>query len=173
MEGNNKNLYYLDSLSDYNVASGDPDVRGWDVKDAENHTIGKVDRLLVNKESRRVVYLDVEVDQALIEKGQETYQNSSEEGIHEFVNTKGENHLIIPIGMVKIDEENKNVISDKITYSTFVRTKRIRKGTDVDRHYEITVFEHYFPEMTVDNAELENGKFYNRSEFRRRSDLKG
>jgi hypothetical protein len=45
----------------------------WDVKDANNRIIGKVDHLLVNKTAERVVYLDVEVDTTVIEEGHETY----------------------------------------------------------------------------------------------------
>jgi hypothetical protein len=47
----------------------------WDVKDANNRIIGKVDHLLVNKTAERVVYLDVEVDTTVIEEGHETYDN--------------------------------------------------------------------------------------------------
>jgi predicted RNA-binding protein (virulence factor B family) len=75
------------------------DVRGWDVKDANNRTIGKVDHLLVNKIAERVVYLDVEVDELLIEDGHNTYQTKVSDGVHQFLNKDGENHLIIPIGM--------------------------------------------------------------------------
>ncbi len=59
---NNKHLFYLNELSDYKVASDDPDVRGWKVKDSDNRVIGKVDNLLVNKNTERVVYLDVVLD---------------------------------------------------------------------------------------------------------------
>jgi hypothetical protein len=62
MTDTNKNLFNLDELSGYKVAENYSDVRGWDVKDANNRTIGKVDHLLVNKTAERVVYLDVEVD---------------------------------------------------------------------------------------------------------------
>lgn len=167
MSENNKNLYYLDDLSDYKVASGDSDVRGWEVKDADNRTIGKVDRLLANKETERVVYLDIEVDQSLIEDGHEVYDKSASEGAHEFVNKEGETHLIIPIGLVKLDEENNKVISDVINYSTFAKTKRISKSAIVDRKYEVTVFGHYFPEKTMEEVHLKDEEFYNRQEFKK------
>ncbi len=170
MSENNRNLYYLDELSDYKVASDDSDVRGWDVKDADNRTIGKVDRLLANKETERVVYLDVEVDQSLIEDGHEVYEKSVSEGAHEFVNKEGENHLIIPIGMVRLDEENNKVISDVINYSTFAKTKRISKTSHVDRKYEMTVLGHYSPEKRSDDDEFEDEKFYDRQEFKRSTD---
>ena len=107
----NKNLYYLHQLSDYKVANDYADVRDWEVIDANNRTIGKVDGLLVSKEAESVVYLGVEVDASLIEAGHETYAAPANKGVHEFLNEEGENHLIVPIGMVTLDEENKKVHS--------------------------------------------------------------
>lgn len=170
MSENNKNLYYLDDLSNYKVASDDSDVRGWEVKDADNRTIGKVDRLLANKEAKRVVYLDIEVDKSLIEQGHEVYNKSASDGAHEFINKDGENHLILPIGMVKLDEDNKKVISHVINYNTFAKTKRIKKSTNVDREYESIVFRHYFPEETIDESNMRDENFYNRQQFRKSRD---
>ncbi|MEB2782305.1 PRC-barrel domain-containing protein [Algoriphagus sp. C2-6-M1] len=170
MSENNKNLYYLDELSDYKVASDDSDVRGWEVIDADNRTIGKVDRLLANKETERVVYLDVEVDRSLIEDSHEVYEKSASEGAHEFVNKEGENHLIIPIGLVKLDEENNKVISDVINYGTFAKTKRISKTAPINRKYEMTVLGHYSPGNRAEDDDIEHEKFYDRQEFKRSTD---
>jgi len=161
-----KNLYYLSELPGYKVASDDSDVRGWDVEDVDHRTIGKVDRLLVNKETLRVIYLDIEVDKSLIEDGHEVYNKSANAGAHEFLNKDGENHLIIPIGLVDLDKKNKKVISFEITHSTFAKTKRLRKNTDVDRKYEISVFKHYFPQKPVDDNDLKDENFYTRQEFK-------
>lgn len=95
MKNENKNLYYLHELSDYKVADNYSDVRDWEVVDSDGRYIGKVDALLVNKEAERVVYLDVEVDRSVIEAGHETYSQPSNEGVHEFLNSDGENHLIL------------------------------------------------------------------------------
>ena len=139
----NKHLYYLNELSDYKVESHDPDVRGWKVKDAENRVIGKVDNLLVNKERKKVVYLDVEVDTSIIEANHDPYGKSASEGVHEFINKEGENHLIVPVGLVDIDKDDKAVRCDKIDHRTFAETKRMEKGYDVDREYEVAVLESY------------------------------
>ena len=58
MTDTNKNLFNLDELSGYKVADDYSDVRGWDVKDANDRIIGKVEHLLVNKIAERVVYLE-------------------------------------------------------------------------------------------------------------------
>lgn len=170
MSENNKNLFYLDDLSEYKVDPDDSDVRGWEVIDADSRTIGKVDRLLANKETKRVVYLDIEVDQSLIEDGHKVYDEPASEGAHGFINKEGENHLIIPIGMVKLDDENNKVVSHGINYDTFTKTKRIGKTDKVDRKYETTILGHYFPERPIDEAQMEDEAFYNRQEFKKSED---
>jgi hypothetical protein len=165
MSVTNKNLFNLDELSDYQVAENYKDVRGWEVKDANNRIIGKVDHLLVNKTAERVVYLDVEVDETLIEKGFKTYQNSVSEGVHEFLNKEGENHLIIPIGMVILDEKNKLVNTDQIDSSTFAKTKRFKKGDPIDFEMELFLLRHYNGDLTIQASDTIDG-FYERKDFR-------
>lgn len=167
MSENKKNLYYLDDLSGYKVASDYNDVRGWEVKDSDNRRIGKVDRLLANKETKRVVYLDIEVDESVIADGHEVYDKSASEGAHEFMNKDGESHLIIPIGMVRLDEDEKHVISDTIDYNTFSKTKRVGKGAEIDRDYEVSVLGQYSQEHAGDEYQNEDEEFYDRQEFKR------
>lgn len=142
-EKREKHLYYLDELKDYKISSGYPDVRGWDVKDAENRVIGKVDNLLINKASERVVYLDIEVDQSIIDANHDPYGESADPEVREFINKEGENHLILPIGYVKLNEDLKHVYSDRISHRTFAETKRIKKGATLDRDYEKVVLKSY------------------------------
>jgi hypothetical protein len=172
MTDTNKNLFNLYELSDYKVADDYSDVRGWDVKDANNRTVGKVDHLLVNKIAERVVYLDVEVDETLIEEGHNTYQTRVSDGVHEFLNKDGENHLIIPIGMASFDEKKKLVNTNQIDSSTFAKTKRFRKGDIIDFGYELNIVRHYRGDHTIHNSNTVEG-FYNREEFNsfRRRDL--
>lgn len=165
MKNNNKNLYYLEELSDYKVADDYCDVRDWDVIDADQRTIGKVTGLLVNKEAERVVYLDVEVDSNLIEAGHETYSTASNNGVHEFLNADGENHLIIPIGMVTLDQDNKKVHSSQINYTTFTKTKRFASGNNLERSYELMVLSNYSVDTNVQQENDSDKQFYNRNEF--------
>lgn len=165
MKDENKNLYYLHELSDYKVADDYADVRNWEVIDADKRTIGKVDGLLVNKAAERVVYLDVEVDASLIEAGHETYATPVSKGVHEFLNGEGENHLIIPIGMVTLDENNKKVHTDRINYTTFAKTKRFKKGVDLERAYELIVLPHYVPGYTFAEQSGSDSQFYEGKEF--------
>ncbi len=157
-------IYYLDELSDYKVADSHKDVHGWEVKDATGRIIGKVDNLLVNKNTERVVYLDVEVDESIISANVKPYRFKGKEEVHEFMNEVGENHIIIPIGMTTLDLENKIVSTNKINYETFTQTKRLKKGMPVNRDYERDVLGSYTrPE--IDTIYPEDDIFYNRDEF--------
>ena len=80
------------------------------MKDSNNLLIGKVEGLVASKSAERVVYLDVEVDE-LIKVGNQSYNTASGDGIKEYINEDGENHLIIPIGMVRLNEDDEVVYS--------------------------------------------------------------
>jgi hypothetical protein len=166
MKDKNKNLYYLHELSDYKVADDYADVRDWEVIDADKRTIGQVDGLLVSKDAECVVYLAVEVDPSIIKAGHETYAVPANKGVHEFLNEDGENHLIVPIGMVTLDEENKKVHSKQIDYSTFAKTKRFKNGIDLERSYELMILPHYLPDNNFDEESASPNGFYNRKEFK-------
>lgn len=143
MSTNNKHLYNLSELSDYKISDGYPDVRNWEVRDNDNRVIGKVDNLLVNKEAKRVVYLDVEVDRTIIDAKHDPYATPANNEIREFVNKEGDNHLIIPIGLVDLNEDTKNVYTSSINHRTFAETRRYHKGDVVDREYEVQVLDSY------------------------------
>lgn len=164
MEDKERNLYYLTELSDYKVASDDPDVRGWKVKDLDQRTVGEVDNLLVNPSTERVVYLDVEVDPSIIDENHKPYSHSAQSGVHEFLNKEGENHLIIPIGLATLDDENKTVNTNSIDYQTFAESKRFKKGEIIKRDYELMVLRNYNRDQ-IDYPEDES--LYERKEFNR------
>lgn len=161
---NQRNLYYLEELSDYTVADSDKDVRGWEVKDADGRVIGKVDNLLVNKHTERVVYLDVEVDASIIEANHKPYSAKAIDGVHDFINEDGENHLIIPIGLANLNLESEIVFTDNVNHRTFAETKRVRKGAAIDRDYEHLVLDNY---NRVNDGESKSSDdlFYDRPEF--------
>lgn len=139
----NKNLYYLSELKDYKVAGGYPDIRGWVVRDSDKRVVGKVDNLLINKNLDRVVYVDVEVDQTIIDSRHDPYGKPADPEIKEFVNKDGQNHLIVPIGLVELNEDEKYVYTTRINHQTFAETKRIERGGNLDRHYEESVLSSY------------------------------
>ena len=160
MAEQNKHLYYINELSDYKISDGYPDVRGWDVKDTDHRVIGKVDDLLVNRDAERVVYLDVEVDKSIIDAKYDPYGRPNQMEVREFVNKDGENHIIIPIGLVDLNEDSNYVYTDVIDHRTFAETKRYQKGVDINRSYENQVLGSYARSNRKDPDD-QDGNLYN------------
>lgn len=166
MENKDRNLYRLDELTDYKVASDYSDVRGWKIVDADNRTIGKIDNLWVNKDMKRVVYLDVNVDKALIEDSRkEVHDTIANDKGREFIYRDGDSHLIIPIGSVSINKDTKIVMANSISYDTFRRTGRYNIQQNFDRNYERSVLRSYYPDEVHSESESDDDEFYNRREF--------
>jgi len=111
-----------------------------------------------------VVYLDVEVASSIIEANHQPYSSASkEDGVHEFLNADGENHLIIPIGLASLNEDDNIVYSNKINHKTFAETKRVKPNTPIDRTYQTQVLSSY----NRDNEEYpEDDTLYDRGEFK-------
>lgn len=162
---NEKNLYYLDELSGYKVADDDCDVRGWEVVDRDGRTIGTVDGLLVSKKAEKVVYLDVEVARELIGKDHETYTVQANEGAHEFLNKDGENHFILPVGLVDLNEDGKKVLANQTSYDMISNTKKFGKGTDINREYELSAIRSYHPTTAENYRSPIDEHFYEGREF--------
>ena len=83
-------LRRLRELTDFEVADGNPDVRGWVVRGSDGQALGTVFELIVDPEAMKVRYLDVELAARL---------NLNEH----------ENHILLPIGAASLDEEGDNV----------------------------------------------------------------
>ena len=166
MNEENKHLYYPNELSNYEFTSELPDVRGWKVKDLDRKTIGKVDDLLVNKELEQAVYLDIQVDDSIL-----LDEEIADEGRSEFINEEGEDHLLLPVGMVSVDETKNEIITDEIGHRVFANVKRRRKEAPIDRDYEEMLLGSYdqndepLVENRADKSYISN--FYHRKEFAR------
>jgi len=58
-------LRRLRDLPSFEMATGDPDPRGWAVRGRDGHAFGTVDELLVDPNSQRVLYLNVLLETGL------------------------------------------------------------------------------------------------------------
>jgi len=169
-----KNIFYLRELPDYKVDDAYEDVRGWVVKDAGNRSIGKVEGLLVNKKEEKVVYLDVKVDQTVIEEGHKTFDVPADNGVHGFMNKEGDDHLIIPIGMARLNIKDREVQTNQIDYLTFAKASRFSSGTAILPEYELKIYHNYLGRNTGSEKIRMDDDFYKRLEFAnslRRRDL--
>ena len=58
-------LRRLRDLPTFEMATGDPDPRGWTVRGGDGQSFGTVNGLLVDLETRRVLYLSVQLERGL------------------------------------------------------------------------------------------------------------
>src|SRR5687767_13202142 len=48
--------------SDFGIVEGEPDIRGWDVKNSRGQKIGEVEELIVDAQQKKVRYMVVDLD---------------------------------------------------------------------------------------------------------------
>ncbi|HEX2202052.1 MAG TPA: DUF2382 domain-containing protein [Longimicrobium sp.] len=109
----------LNQLSDFKVAEGDPDVRGWEVQSADGRKIGSIDELLIDTNAMKVRYLDVEVDRGMVAGGDDR-------------------HVLIPIGYARLERDGDRVIVDNLSASD-LGTLPAYDHTPLTRDYETSV----------------------------------
>lgn len=81
--------------SDFSIVEGEPDIRGWDVKNTSGQKVGEVEELILDALQRKVRYMVVELDDNDLDL---------EDG----------KRVLIPVGLTKLDKEEDNVIMPSI-----------------------------------------------------------
>jgi uncharacterized protein (TIGR02271 family) len=111
----------LDQLDDFKVAEGDPDVRGWEVVSSDGRKIGDVDTLLVDTAAMKVRYLDVDVEDDLLEGSNDQ-----------------DRHILIPIGYARLDQDDDRIFVDTLN-SSDIRTLPAYTHEGLTRDYETSL----------------------------------
>jgi uncharacterized protein (TIGR02271 family) len=109
----------LDEAADFRVAEGEPDIRGWDVHAADGRRVGRVENLLVDPSAMKVRYLDVEIDDDLLD-------------------TDRDRHVLIPIGYARLDRDENRIMVDQLN-SSDVGVLPEYRSEPITRDYETTV----------------------------------
>lgn len=137
-------LIRLKDMKGYKVAKGDSDVRGWNVLGSNNDKIGKVKELIIDPELMKVRYLDIKVIDDLI------------------IDNSDERHLLIPIGVAVLDEDDDNVLLPTLDSNMVAKLPQVT-GDSVTRDYEHTLLTALSSDF---NPELySNERFYDHSNF--------
>jgi sporulation protein YlmC with PRC-barrel domain len=76
--------------SDFDIVDGEPDIRGWDVKNAQGKKIGEVEELIVDAQQKKVRYMVVDLDD------------------NEF--DLDDREVLIPIGLAQLHQKDDDVI---------------------------------------------------------------
>jgi photosynthetic reaction center H subunit len=109
-------LRQLSRLGDYEVAEGDPDIRGWRVFDGEGNAVGDVHDLIADVNALRVRYLDVELDAP---------DRPREE----------RRHVLVPIGAARLSVDVNAITLSEIRGSQLASYPEYDHA-DVSREYE-------------------------------------
>ncbi|HET7321201.1 MAG TPA: DUF2382 domain-containing protein [Longimicrobiaceae bacterium] len=120
----NDRIVPLDELDDFEVADGDPDVRGWNVVASDGRKIGEVDQLLVDTAALKVRYLDVDLDDDL--------QVESTEA------ADADRHILIPIGYARLDEDEDQIFVDELSVDQ-IRAMPAYSHEPLTRDYETSL----------------------------------
>lgn len=80
-------LVPLEELGSWDVAEGEPDIRGWEVRTVGGRDLGKVKELLIDPDAREVVMIDIDL-------------------------SGSDRHAVVPLRLVEIDRPRRLVRMD-------------------------------------------------------------
>lgn len=83
------------SNSNYEIADGEPDIRGWDVKDASGRRIGEVDDLIFDTVLRKVRYIKLDLEGNTLDLEPRD--------------------VLVPIGLAELREKGDDVILNNVS----------------------------------------------------------
>ncbi|GAB4092439.1 PRC-barrel domain-containing protein [Flaviaesturariibacter terrae] len=146
MEDKNRK-YRLHELggSKFEIQEGEPDIRGWDVKDVNGRHIGEVKELLFDPESRRVRYLIVDL-------------GDNDLGLDERT-------VLVPIGLAQLHEVDDDVVLPRATAG------QLQALPEYDKHHFGSEHEHhvrhaFLGRPSEERASTESDEdFYNHEHF--------
>lgn len=97
-------LRRLRDLPTFEMATGDPDPRGWSVRGHDGQAFGQVHELLVDPITRQVLYLDVQLEPGL--------PDVPTPGPH------ADTRILLPLAAVNLDREGSSVFVTALSRST-------------------------------------------------------
>ena len=138
-------MLFRSDLKDYRIAKDEPDIRGWEVYDANHQPVGTVSDLVVDKTKEKVRYIDVDIDESILPSDHDPFSAEHEDGIHEYQDSKGSIHMIIPIGVARIETDKNMVVADGIDQNSLrnIPTYRYRENVPVHSKYEQNVRDNF------------------------------
>lgn len=107
-------LERLDQNSDVDVASDEPDPRGWTIIGRDGRELGKVDHLIGDTGAMKVRYLVMKADRGIV---------------------KDDRSLLIPIGLAELDTRRNRVIVNGLDATT-VHSVPVYTGSSITREDE-------------------------------------
>jgi hypothetical protein len=81
--------------SNFEIVKGEPDIRGWDVKNRIGHKIGAVEELIVDAQEKKVRYMVVDLDDNELKLKHRK--------------------VLIPIGLAELDQKHDDVLMPNVS----------------------------------------------------------
>lgn len=116
-------LARLEELKGFQIAEGDPDIRGWEVRTPDDRKVGKVEELIVDPVERRVRYMEVKVD-------------------HKVLGIDDDRHILIPIGTARLKEDGHDVLIERLPAQGLAGAPAYKRGP-ITREYETSLRDYY------------------------------
>ena len=145
-------LTRLEDLKGFQVAEGDHDIRGWEVRTPDDRKIGKVEELIVDPAERRVRYMDVKVDRKVL-------------GIDD------DRHILVPIGAARLREDGHDVLIERLPVQGLAGAPVYNRGA-ITRDYETSLREYYGATAATVPADYYKDDLYDDSHLRTRKEDK-
>jgi PRC-barrel domain protein len=108
--------------SDFEIVKGEPDIRGWDVKNTNGEKIGEVEELIVDAKEKKVRYMVVDLD----------------DGKFKLKHRK----VLVPIGLAELDGKHDDVLTPGISPEQFAELPQYDKNSvtvDTERRIRSTL----------------------------------
>jgi uncharacterized protein (TIGR02271 family) len=96
------------SGSNFKIADGEPNIKGWTVKDAQGRTIGEVDELLFDPQTRKVRYIVLDLEGNVLDLESRD--------------------VLVPIGLAELHESDDDVILPNVTAAQLQALPVYEKG---------------------------------------------
>jgi len=139
-------LVRLEELKSFQVAEGNQDIRGWDVKTPDGKKIGKVEELIVDPTERRVRYMEVKVNR-------------------EVLGAERDRHVLVPIGAARLKEDGNDVLLERLPAQGIAGVPAYRRGP-ITREYETSLREYYGATIADNPADYYRHDLYSDRGFR-------
>ncbi len=81
--------------SGYEIVDGEPDIRGWEVKDESGKKIGEVDELIFDSQANKVRYIVLDLEDNMLDMESK--------------------NVLVPIGLAELHEEDDDVLLPGVT----------------------------------------------------------
>jgi len=133
--------------SDFEIVKGEPDIRGWDVKNSTGQKVGEVEELIVDAQKKKVRYMVVDLDD------------------NELKLDHGK--VLIPIGLAQLDREEDDVILPNVQAEHFRSLPDYDKNNlspEIERRVCSTLGR-VSESSTTTNTEEHNPDFYKHDYF--------